>query len=108
VIVVPLTEIVGIFAGLTRFVSYVINPVLNSNTAYFGRRRVARGKQGAWWHPPAYRLFVDDMARYADAQEQAQAALAAPSSAATAFLIGSWVVVFGLAAYGYYVIRYIA
>ena len=100
--------LVGIFAGLTRFVSYVTNPVLDSNTVYFARRRVAKGKKGAWWHPPAYRLFLDDMARYADAQERAQAALAARSSVATAFLIGSWILIFGLAAYGYYVIRYIA
>ncbi len=100
--------LVGIFAGLTRLVSYVTNPVLQSNTVYFARRRVAKGKNGAWWHPPAYRLFVDDMARFADAQERAQAALAARSRVATTFLIGSWVLVFGLAAFGYYVIRYIA
>ncbi len=100
--------IVGIFAGLTGLVSYVVNPVLHSNTVYFARRRVARGKQGAWWHPPAYRLLVDDLARYEGAQERARAALDERSSVATAFLIGSWIVIFGLAAYGYYVIQYIA
>ncbi len=100
--------LVGVFAGLTRLVRYVTNPVLRSNTVYFARRRVARNKKGAWWHPPAYRLFLDDLARNADAQERAQAALAARSNVATAFLIGGWIVIFGLAAYGYYVIRYVA
>jgi len=100
--------LVGVFAGLTRLVRYVTNAVLHSNTVYFARRRVARGRKGAWWHPPAYRLFVDDLARHADAQERAQAALAARSNVATAFLIGGWIVIFGLAAYGYYVIQYVA
>jgi hypothetical protein len=100
--------IVGIFAGLTGLVRYVINPVLHSNTMYFARRRVARGRTGAWWHPPAYRLLVDDLGRFQDAQETAQAALDARSNLATAFLLGGWVVVAGLAAYGYYVIQYIA
>lgn len=100
--------IIGIFAGLTGLVSYVINPILYSNTTYFARRRIARGKRGAWWHPPAYRLLVDDLARFENAQESARAALNARSNASTVFLIGSWIMVFGLAAYGYYVIRYIA
>ncbi len=100
--------LVGIFAGLTGLVSYVANPVLYSNTIYFARRRVAKGKKGAWWHPPAYRLLLDDLARYEGAQQRAQAALDARSNVATAFLIGGWIVIFGLAAYGYYVIQYIA
>jgi hypothetical protein len=99
---------IGVFAGLTRFVSYVTNPVLHSNTVYFARRRVAKGKKGAWWHPPAYRLLVDDLARHAGAQQRARAALDARSSVATRFLVGGWIVVIALAAYGYYVIRYIA
>lgn len=100
--------IVGVFAGLTRFVSYVTNPILRSNTMYFARRRVAKGKTGAWWHPPAYRLLVDDLARHTGAPERAQAALDARSSVATAFLVGGWIAVIGLAGYGYYVLRYIA
>lgn len=100
--------IVGIFAGLTGLVRYVTNPILHSNTMYFARRRVARGKRGAWWHPPAYRLLVDDLARHEDGQQRAQAALDARSNAATVFLVGGWVVIFALAAYGYYVIQYIA
>lgn len=100
--------IVGIFAGLTGLMSYVINPVLYSNTMYFARRRVARGKQGAWWHPPAYRLLADDLGRYEGAQAGARTALDARSNVATGFLVGGWVVTFGLAAYGYYVIQYIA
>lgn len=81
---------------------------LHSNTVYFARRRVAKGRKGAWWHPPAYRLLVDDLERHADAQERAQAALDARNSVSTAFLVGGWILVFGLAAYGYYVIRHIA
>ena len=100
--------IVGVFAGLTGLVRYVIDPVLHSNTMYFARRRVARGRHGAWWHPPAYRLLVDDLGRYTDAQERAKAALDARSSVATTFLIGGWVVDAGLAVYGHYVIQYIA
>jgi hypothetical protein len=100
--------LVGIFAGITGFVRYVTNPVLHSNTVYFARRPVAKGKKGAWWHPPAYRLFLDDTARHANAQERAQAALAARSNLATAFLVGGWLLIFALAAYGYYVIQYIA
>jgi hypothetical protein len=100
--------LVGIFAGLTGLVSYVVNPVLHSNTVYFARRRVAKGKKGAWWHPPAYRLLLDDLARYEGAQQRAQAALDARSNVATVFLVGGWIVIFGLAAYGYYVIQYIA
>jgi hypothetical protein len=75
---------------------------------YFARRRVARGKRGAWWHPPAYRLLVNDLARFEGGRETAQAALDARSHLATAFLVGGWVLVFALAAFGYYVIRYIA
>jgi len=100
--------IVGIFAGLTRLVSYVIDPVLHSNTIYFARRRVTKGRKGAWWHPPAYRLLVDDLERHPDAQEHAQAALDERSGAATTLLVGGWIVIFGLAAYGYYIIQYIA
>ncbi len=100
--------LVGVFAGLTRLVRYVTNPVLHSNTAYFARRRVARGRQGAWWHPPAYRLFVDDLARNADAQERAQAALDARSNLAKAFLVSGWIGIFGLAVYGYYVLQSVA
>lgn len=100
--------IVGIFAGLTGLVRYVINPVLHSNTMYFARRRVASGKQGTWWHPPAYRLLVDDLARYESAQERARAALDARRSLDTAFLVGGWIVIFALAAFGYYVLQYIA
>jgi hypothetical protein len=100
--------IVGIFAGATGLVRYVTNPVLHSNTMYFARRRVARGKRGAWWHPPAYRLLVNDLARFEGGRETAQAALDARSHLATAFLVGGWVLVFALAAFGYYVIRYIA
>jgi len=100
--------IVGIFAGLTKLVSYVIDPVLHSNTVYFARRRVAKGRKGAWWHPPAYRLLVDDLERHPDAQEHAQAALDQRSGASTALLVGGWIVIFSLAAYGYYIIQYIA
>jgi hypothetical protein len=100
--------IVGVFAGLTRLVSYVIDPVLYSNTVYFARRRVAKGRKGAWWHPPAYRLLVDDLARHADAQQHARAALDEHSGGSTALLVGGWIVIFGLAAYGYYIIQYIA
>jgi len=100
--------LVGVFAGVTGFVRYVTNPVLHSNTVYFARRRIARGKAGTWWHPPAYRLYLDDMARHADAQERARAGVAARSSVATAFLVGGWVLLFALAGYGYYVIRFIA
>ncbi len=105
--------IFGIFAGLTRLVSYVIDPVLHSNTIYFARRRVSKGRKGAWWHPPAYRLLVDDLERHPDAQEHAQAALDQRSGAATTLLVGGWIAIFGLAifglaAYGYYIIQYIA
>lgn len=88
--------------------SYVTDPVLHSNIVYFARRRVARGKKGAWWHPPAYRLFGDDMARHADAQERAHAALDAHSNLAITFLIAGWIVIFGLAAYVYYIIQHFA
>ncbi len=100
--------IVGIFAGLTGLVRYVTNPILHANTMYFARRRVVTGKQGAWWHPPAYRLLVDDLARYEGAQARARAALDAHSNVASVILIGGWVGIFALAGYGYYVIRYIA
>jgi hypothetical protein len=100
--------IVGILAGLTGLVRYVTNPVLYANTLYFARRRAAKGKAGAWWHPPAYRLLADDLARYEGGQKSARAALDARSNAATAILVGGWVAIFALAAYGYYVIRYIA
>jgi len=56
--------------------------------------------------PPAYRLFVDDLARQRRRAIAAQAGLDARSIVATIFLFGGWIIVVGPAAYGHYVIRY--
>jgi hypothetical protein len=98
--------IIGIIAGFA--VKRITRPVLNANMMFFCRLWVAKGRKPHWWMPPGMRYTISALDMSEDSVEYNKEKLALKGRWFGPFVIGSAIVILILAAYGYYIIVYIA
>ncbi|MBV9615861.1 MAG: hypothetical protein JO031_10445 [Ktedonobacteraceae bacterium] len=98
--------IIGIIAGFA--VKRITRPVLNANMMFFCRRWIATGRKPHWWMPPGMRYTITALDMREDSVEHNKEKLALKGRWFGPFVIGSAIVILLLAAYGYYIIEYIA
>jgi hypothetical protein len=98
--------IIGIVAGFA--VKRITRPVLNANMMFFCRRWVAKERKPHWWMPQGMRSTIRALDRREDSVEHNKEKLALKGRWFGPFVIGSAIVTLILAAYGYYIIVYIA
>ena len=98
--------IIGIIAGFA--VKRITKPVLNANMMFFCRRWVAKGRKPHRWMPHGMRYTIWALDMREDSVEHNKEKLALKGRWFGPFVIGSAIVILLLAAYGYYIIEYIA
>ena len=98
--------LIGIIAGFA--VKRITGPVLNANMMFFCRRWVAKGRKTHWWMPPGMRSTINELNMSEASVERNKEKLALKGRWFSPFLFGSAIVLLILAAYGYYIIAYIA
>ena len=98
--------IIGIVAGVA--VKRITRPVLNANMMFFCRRWIAKGRKPHWWMPPGMRSTIQALDMREDSVEHNKEKLALKGRWFGPFVISSAIVILILAAYGYYIIVYIA
>jgi hypothetical protein len=98
--------IIGVIAGFA--VKRITRPVLNANMLFFCRHWIAKGRKPHWWMPPGMRYTIRVLDMREDAVEHNKEKLALESRWFGPFIMGSAIVILILAAYGYYIIVYIA
>ncbi len=98
--------ILGIVAGFA--VKRITRPVLNANMMFFCRRWIAQERKPHWWMPQGMRSTIRVFDMREDSVEHNKEELALKGRWFAPFAIGSAVVLFLLAVYGYYIIAYIA
>jgi hypothetical protein len=98
--------LIGIIAGFA--VKRITRPVLNANMMFFCRRWIAKGHKPRWWMPPGMRHTISALAMSENAIEYNKEKLALKGRWFSPFVFGSAIVILILAAYGYYIIVYIA
>ena len=98
--------IIGIVAGFA--VKHITRPVLNANMMFFCRRWIAKERKPHWWMPPGMRHTIRALDMREDSVEHNKEKLALKGRWFGPFIIGSAIVILILAAYGYYIIVYIA
>jgi hypothetical protein len=98
--------IIGIVAGFA--VKRITRPVLNANMMFFCRRWIAMKRKPHWWMPPGMRYTIQALDMREDSFEHNKEKLALKGRWFGPFVIGSAIVLLLLAAYGYYIIVYIA
>jgi hypothetical protein len=98
--------IIGIIAGFA--VKRITRPVLNANMLFFCCRWIAKGHKPHWWMPPGMRDTIQALDMREDAVEHNKEKLALNGRWFGPFVICSTIVILILAAYGYYIIAYIA
>ena len=98
--------LIGIIAGFV--VKRITQPVLNANMLFFCRRWVAKGRKPHWWMPPGMRSTISALTMSEDAVEDNKEKLALKGRWFSPLVFGSAIVILLLAAYGYYIIVYIA
>ncbi|HEV2654651.1 MAG TPA: hypothetical protein VGT82_06820, partial [Ktedonobacteraceae bacterium] len=98
--------IMGVVAGFA--VKRITRPVLNANMMFFCRRWVAKERKPHWWMPQGMRYTIRALDMREDSAEHNKEKLALKGRWFAQFAIGSAIVLLLLAAYGYYIIAYIA
>jgi len=98
--------LIGLIAGLA--VKRITQPVLNANMLFFCRRWVAKGRKPHWWMPPGMRSTIRALDRREDSVEHNKEKLALKGRWFSPLVFGSAIVLLLLAAYGYYILAYIA
>ena len=98
--------IIGIVAGFA--VKRITRPVLNANMMLFCRRWVAKERKPHWWMPQGMRSTIRVLDMREDSVEHNKEKLALKGRWFGPFAISSAIVILILAAYGYYIIVYIA
>lgn len=98
--------IIGIIAGFA--VKRITRPVLNANMMFFCRRWIAKERKPHWWMPPGMRYTIRALDMREDSVEHSKEQLALKGRWFGPFVIGSAIVILILAAYGFYIIEYIA
>jgi len=98
--------IIGIVAGVA--VKRITRPVLNANMMFFCRRWIAKERKPHWWMPPGMRSTIQALDMREDSVEHNKEKLALKGRWFGPFVISSAIVILILAAYGYYIIVYIA
>jgi hypothetical protein len=98
--------LIGVVAGFA--VKRITRPVLNANMMFFCRRWIAKQRKPHWWMPWGMRSTIQVLDRREDAVEHNKEKLALKGRWFGPFVIGFALVLLLLAAYGYYVIAYIA
>ena len=98
--------IIGIIAGFA--VKRITRPILNANMMFFCRRWIAKGRKPRWWMPLGMRDTIRELDMREDSVEHNQEQLALKGRWFGPFVLGSVIALFLLAAYGFYIIDYIA
>ncbi|GAC1383893.1 MAG: hypothetical protein NVSMB33_12090 [Ktedonobacteraceae bacterium] len=98
--------IIGIIAGFA--VKGITRPVLNANMMFFCRRWIAKERKPHWWMPPGMRYTIRALDMREDSVEHNKEQIALKGSWFGPFVFGSAIVILILAAYGFYIIEYIA
>ncbi len=98
--------LIGLIAGFV--VKRITQPVLNANMLFFCRRWVAKGRKPHWWMPPGMRFTISALDMREDSVEHNKEKLALKGRWFSPFVFGSALVLLLLAAYGFYIIVYIA
>lgn len=98
--------LIGIIAGFA--VKRITRPVLNANMMFFCHNWVAKGRKPHWWMPPGMRSTISELDMREDSAEHNKEKLALKDRWFGLFVFGSVIVILILAAYGYYIIVYIA
>ncbi len=98
--------LIGIIAGFA--VKRITRPILNANMMFFCRRWVAKGRKPHWWMPPGMRSTISALDTSNNSVEENKEKLALKGRWFSSLVFGSAIVLLLLAAYGYYVIAYIA
>jgi hypothetical protein len=98
--------IMGIVAGFA--VKRITRPVLNANMMFFCRRWIAKERKPHWWMPQGMRSTIRALDMREDSVEHNKEKLALKGRWFAPFAIGSAILLLLLAAYGYYIIVYIA
>ncbi|HLZ59867.1 MAG TPA: hypothetical protein VKR06_23205 [Ktedonosporobacter sp.] len=98
--------IIGIIAGFA--VKRITRPVLNANMMFFCRRWVEKGRKLHWWMPPGMRNTIRALYMHEDSVEHNKEQLALKGRWFGPFIFGAAIVILILAAYGFYIIDYIA
>ena len=98
--------LIGIIAGFA--VKRITGPVLNANMMFFCRRWVAKRRKLHWWMPPGMRSTISELNRSEASVERNKEQLALKGRWFSPFVFGSAIAILILAAYGYYIIVYVA
>jgi hypothetical protein len=98
--------IIGIVAGFA--VKRITKPVLNANMLFFCRRWIAKGRKPHWWMPPGMRETIRVLDLREDSVEHNKEQLALKGRWFGPLVISSTIVILLLAAYGFYILEYIA
>ncbi len=98
--------IIGVIAGFA--VKRITRPVLNDNMLFFCRFWVARGWKPHVWMPPGMRHTIEELDRRDDSIEYNRAQIALQGRWFGLLVTSTTLVLLVFAAYGYYIINYIA
>jgi hypothetical protein len=98
--------IIGIVAGFA--VKRITKPVLNANMLFFCRRWIAKGRKPHWWMPQGMRETIRVLDLREDSVEHNKEQLALKGRWFGTLVISSTIVILLLAAYGFYILEYIA
>ena len=98
--------LIGIIAGFA--VKRITQPVLNANMMFFCRRWVAKGRKPRWWMSPGMRSTISALDMSENSVEYNKAKIALKGRWFSPLIFGAAIVILILAAYGYYIIVYIA
>src|ERR671932_1701163 len=98
--------VIGVIAGFA--VKRITRPVMNDNMLFFCRFWIAMGWKPHWWMPPGMRHTVEELDRRDDSVEYNRAQLALQGRWFGLLVTSATLVLLVFAAYGYYIIKYIA
>ena len=98
--------VIGVIAGFA--VKRITRPVMNDNMLFFCRFWIAMGWKPHWWMPPGMRHTVEELDRRDDSVEYNRAQIALQGRWFGLSVTGATILILAFAAYGYYIIKYIA
>ena len=98
--------VIGVIAGFA--VKRITRPVMNDNMLFFCRFWIAMGWKPHVWMPPGMRHTVEELDRRDDSAEYNRAQIALQGRWFGLSVTGATILILAFAAYGYYIIKYIA
>jgi hypothetical protein len=98
--------VIGVIAGFA--VKRITRPVMNDNMLFFCRFWIAMGWKPHVWMPPGMRHTIEELDRRDDSVEYNRAQIALQGRWFGLSVTGATILILAFAAYGYYIIEYIA